>query len=91
MGHWRAAAATEGLPPSTLTDRSEVRNMRECNGEQGAVRDAGWIRLDGVESSFKNAQGKSSAKASSGSAHMPERQEPGDATRIILILIMAVG
>lgn len=36
MGHWRVAEAAPDLPPSTLADRSDVRNIRECNGEQGA-------------------------------------------------------
>lgn len=49
MGHWRVAEVAPDLPPSTLADRSDVRNMRECNGEQGAgcdVVDFGWMELE---------------------------------------------
>lgn len=76
-----------GLLPSTLTDRSEVRNMRECNGQRRRDEDGDEIGLkfQGRELD-KNAQGKSSAKTARllrwelYHACRAGRQEPGDAT-----------
>ena len=78
--HWRPAAAATGLLPSALTDRSDVRNMRDWNGRLGAIEGVGFGWCFGGESiaEQKSSNQQSSAKfqrASGGQLADPGSQQ----------------